>query len=115
MLSDKPFYEVVALSSQRVGNATKENLQYNRCHVVAEEERNSIFREHTSTLRRTSSFQYSESSIWEMLVEMKIQDEDLLDNCYDFLCGHPNAVKQLFGLPLERRMRKLVKIMTTNL
>jgi len=106
--------EIATLSSQRVANATEENLQYNRRHVVAEEERNSIFREHTRTLRRTSTFQYSESNIWEMLVEMNIQDEDLLDNCYDFLCGHPNAVKQLFGLPLERRMRKLVKIMTTN-
>ncbi|KAK8472235.1 hypothetical protein PHAVU_002G149100 [Phaseolus vulgaris] len=106
--------KVVALSSQRVANATEENLQYNRRHVVAEEERNSIFREHTRTLPRTSTFQYSEYDIWEMLVEMNIQDGDLLDNCYDFLCGHPNAVKQLFGLPLERRMRKLVKIMTTN-
>ena len=85
-------FEVVALSSQRVANATKENLQYNRHHVVAEEERNSIFREHTRTLRRTLTFQYSESDIWEMLVEMNIQDEDLLDNCYDFLCGHPNAI-----------------------
>jgi len=61
-----------------------------------------------------STFQYSKSDIWEMLVEVNIQDEDLLDNYYDFLCGHPNAVKQLFGLPLERRMRKFVKIMTTN-
>jgi len=97
-----------------VANATEENLQYNRRHVVVEEERNSIFREHTRTFRRTLTFQYSESNIWEMLVEMNIQDGDLLDNCYDFLCGHPNVVKQLFGLPLERRRRKLVKIMTTN-
>jgi len=66
------------------------------------------------TLCRTSTFQYSESDIWEMLVDMNIQDEDLLDNCYDFLCGHPNAIKQLFDLTLEQRMRKLVKIMTTN-
>jgi len=56
-------YEVIALSSQRVTNATEENLQYNRHHVVAEEERNSIFREHTRTLYRTSTFQYSESDI----------------------------------------------------
>jgi len=47
--------EIVALSAQQVANATEENLQYNRRHVVAEEERNSIFREHTCTLRRTSS------------------------------------------------------------
>jgi len=107
-------YELIALSSQQVANATKENLQYNRGHVVAEEERISIFREHTRTLYRTSTLQYSKSDIWEMLVEMNIQDEDLLDNCYDFLCGHLNVVKQLFGLPLERRMRKLVKIINTN-
>jgi len=107
-------FEVVTLSSHRVANPTEENLQYNRRHVVVEEEQNSIFREHTHTLRRTSTFQYSESDIWEMLVEMNIHDEDLLDKCYDLLCGHPNVVKQLFGLSLERRMRKLVKIMTKN-
>jgi len=95
-------FEVVALSSQRVANATEENLQYNKHHVVAEEERNSIFSEHTRTLRHTSTFHYSEYDIWEMLVEMNTQDEDLLDNCYDFLCDHPNAIKQLFVLPLER-------------
>jgi len=58
-----------------VANATKENLQYNKSRVVAEEERKSIFRERTHTLRRTSTFQYFESDIWEMLVEMNIQDE----------------------------------------
>ena len=48
-------------------------------------------------------------------MEMNLQDKDLLENCYDFLCGHSNEVKQLFvGLPLERRIRKLVKIMTMN-
>ena len=95
-------------------NPIKENLQYNRRHVIAEEEKKSIFRKHTHTLRRTSTFQYFESDIWKMLVEMNIQDEDPLDNCYDFFCGHPNAVKQLFGLPLERRMKKFVEIITAN-
>ena len=38
----------------------------------------------TRTLCRTSTFQYSESDIWEMLVEMSIKDKDLLDNCYNF-------------------------------
>ena len=56
-------FEVVALSSQRVANATKENLQYNRRHVVAKEERNSIFCEYMRTLRRTSTFQYYEYDI----------------------------------------------------
>ena len=49
-----------------------------------------------------------------MLEEMNIEDEDLFDNYYDFSCGHPNAVKQLFDLPLKRRMGKLMKILTTN-
>jgi len=49
-----------------------------------------------------------------MLLEMNIHDEDMLDNGYNFLCGNPNAVKQLIDLPLEQRMRKSVKIMTTN-
>jgi len=30
-----------------------------------------------------------------------MHDEDMLDNYYDVLCGHPNAMKQLFGLSLE--------------
>ena len=97
-----------------MANAIEENLIYNRCHVVAKEERNSIFCEHTRTLRCTSTFQYSEFDIWEMLVEMNIKDEDLLDNYFNFQCGHPNEVKKLFGLSLEQRIRKLVKIMTTN-
>ena len=37
-------------------------------------------------------------------MEMNIQDEDMLDNCYDFLCVNPNIVKQVFDLPLEQRM-----------
>jgi len=100
LLCDKPFHLRFS-SSQRVANATKENMQYNRCHVVVEEEQNSIFRKHTCTLRHTSTFQYSECDIWEILVKMNIQDEDLLENCYDFLCGHHNAIKQLFASSLE--------------
>jgi len=42
--------EIVALSSQWVTNATEENLQYNRHHVVAEEERNFIFHEHVRNI-----------------------------------------------------------------
>jgi len=45
-------------------------------------------------------------------VEMNIHDGNLLDNCYDLLCGHPNVVKQLFDQSLERQMRKLMKIVT---
>jgi len=47
-----------------------------------------------------------------MLVELNIQDEQLMDQCYEFLCDHPGRVKQLFGMPYERRMTKLFGFMT---
>jgi len=63
---------------------------------------------------RTTTFQYSESDIWKMLVHMNIHDDDVLDSCYDFMCAPPNVVKQLLGMSLEQRMKNLVKIMTKN-
>ena len=47
-----------------------------------------------------------------MLVELNIQDEQVMDQCYEFLCEHPVIVKQLFGMPYERRMTKLFPFMT---
>jgi len=35
-----------------------------------------------------------------MLVELNIQDEQLMDQCYEFLCDHSERVKQLFGMAL---------------
>ena len=74
--------------------------------------RNDLYAEHVHHHRRHASYQYLESDIWAMLVELNIQDEQLMDQCYEFLCDHPGRVKQLFGMPYERRMTKLFGFMT---
>ena len=76
--------------------------------------RNDLYAEHVHHHRRHASYQYSESDIWAMLVELNIQDEQLMDQCYEFLCDHPGRVKQLFGMPYERRMTKLFGFMTRH-
>jgi len=62
--------------------------------------------EHVHHQCRITSYQYFESNIWSLLVDMNISDENLLDQCYNFLCENPTKVKQLFGLPAQRRMTK---------
>ena len=74
--------------------------------------RNDIYAEHIHHHRRHASYQYSESDIWAMLVELNIQDEQVMDQCYEILCEHPGRVKQLFGMSYERRMTKLFAFMT---
>ncbi|KAK8472302.1 hypothetical protein PHAVU_002G170601 [Phaseolus vulgaris] len=76
--------------------------------------RNDLYAEHVHHHRRHASYQYSESDIWAMLVELNIQDEQLMDQCYEFLCDHLRRVKQLFGMPYERRMTKLFGFMTRH-
>jgi len=49
-----------------------------------------------------------------MLVELNIQDEQVIDQCYDFLCEHLGRVKQLIGMPYERRMKKLFAFVTRH-
>jgi len=70
------------------------------------------YSEHVHHQRRIASYQYSESDIWSLLVDMNNSDENLLDQCYDFLCENPAKVKQLFGLPVQRRMTKLFNMKT---
>jgi len=74
--------------------------------------RNDLYVEHVHHHRRHATYQYSESDIWAMLVELNIQDEQLMDQCYKFLCDHPGRVKQLFGMPYERHITKLFGFMT---
>ncbi|KOM25167.1 hypothetical protein LR48_Vigan50s008700 [Vigna angularis] len=71
--------------------------------VSAMEDRNQI-------LRRTSTYTYTESDIYEMLSAMNIFDETLLDQCYDFLCSNPTCTKRLMGLPPHKRWNKLCKM-----
>ncbi|ESW34050.1 hypothetical protein PHAVU_001G120000 [Phaseolus vulgaris] len=74
--------------------------------------RTDYYGEHVHHQRRITSYQYSKSDIWSLLVDMSISDENILDQCYDFLCENPAKVKQLFGLPAKRRMTKLFNMMT---
>ncbi|KOM29219.1 hypothetical protein LR48_Vigan641s000700 [Vigna angularis] len=59
--------------------------------VSAMEDRNQI-------LRRSSTYTYTESDIYEMLSAMNISDETLLDQCYDFLCSNPTCTKRFIHL-----------------
>jgi len=74
--------------------------------------RNDLYVEHAHHHQRHASYQYSESDIWAMLVELNISDEQVMDQCYEFLCEHPDRVKQLFEIPYEHRMTKLIGFMT---
>ncbi|KAG2371033.1 uncharacterized protein HKW66_Vig0212070 [Vigna angularis] len=73
--------------------------------VSAMEDRNKI-------LRRNPNYTYTEADIYEMLTSMNIPDENLLDQCYDFLCGNPTCTKRLMGLPLHKRWNKLLKMIS---
>nr|KYP70601.1 hypothetical protein KK1_009821 [Cajanus cajan] len=77
--------------------------------VVAIERRNEIINEQVNILRRISTVQYSESNIWDMLVAMNLEDEQVMVQCYDFLCNNPSHVRRLFGLPPHLRLNQLLK------
>jgi len=47
-----------------------------------------------------------------MLIDLNIHDEVVMDQCYDFLYENPAIAMRVFGMPKERRMAKLFKIMT---
>ncbi|KOM27465.1 hypothetical protein LR48_Vigan412s000700 [Vigna angularis] len=73
--------------------------------VTAMEDRNQI-------LCRSSTYTYTEGDIYEMLSAMNIADENLLDQCYDFLCSNPTCTKRLMGLPPHKRWNKLCKMIS---
>ncbi|KAG2376638.1 uncharacterized protein HKW66_Vig0242680 [Vigna angularis] len=43
---------------------------------------------------------------------MNIADENLLEQCYDFLCANPTCTKRLIGLPPHKRWNKLCKMIS---
>ena len=47
-----------------------------------------------------------------MLVELNIMNEDISDQCYETLCSNQPLVKLLFGMPQDRRLKKLLDVMT---
>ncbi|KAG2391595.1 uncharacterized protein HKW66_Vig0126440 [Vigna angularis] len=63
-------------------------------------------------LRRSSTYTYTEGGIYEMLSAMNISDENLLDQCYDFLCANPTCTKRLMGLSPHKRLNKLCKMIS---
>nr|KYP59499.1 hypothetical protein KK1_014935 [Cajanus cajan] len=79
--------------------------------VVAIERKNDLINEQINVMRRTSTVQYSESDIWEMLVAMNLPDEQIMVQCYDWLCNNPSHVRRLFGLPSHLRLNQLLKLM----
>ncbi|KAL2338656.1 hypothetical protein Fmac_013102 [Flemingia macrophylla] len=78
--------------------------------VVAIERRNDLINEQINVMRRTSAVQYSELDIWEMLVCMNLPDEQIMVQCYDWLCNNPSHVRRLFGLPPHLRLNQLLKL-----
>jgi len=67
--------------------------------VIAIKKCNEILNEQVGMMKRSSTFQYTESDIWEMLSGMNIQDESLMEQCYDYLCSNPTHTKRLVGMP----------------
>jgi len=80
--------------------------------AIAMEKQNDLISEQTSIMRRSSAMQYLESEIWDMLVQLNLDDEDLLKQYYDYLCDNPKLVRLLFGLPTHLRHNYLLKHMT---
>ncbi|ESW13068.1 hypothetical protein PHAVU_008G165300 [Phaseolus vulgaris] len=89
------------VSSMKDGNENASQLvniaraQATKTQDIAVEirRRNDLYAEHVHHHRRHASYQYSKSDIWAMLVELNIQDEQLMDQCYEFLCDHPGRGK----------------------
>ena len=106
-------------SMNRGNDVIDEVLAISRVQATSSQEiaaeikrRNDYYGEHVQNDRRKSSYQYSPSDIWSMLIDLNIQDEAVMDQCYDFLCENPAIAMRVFGMPKERRMAKLFNIMT---
>lgn len=59
------------------------------CQVVAIEECNQVINEQVEIVRHNSAFQHTKSDIWKMLSAMNIQEDIVIEHCYDFLCANP--------------------------
>jgi len=62
-------------------------------------------------MHRTSTFQYCESDICDMYVEMNIYGTMLMEHCYIFMCDNQPSVNILFGMPLDRHYNMLLSMM----
>lgn len=59
-------------------------------------------------MRRSSTMQYLESEIWDMLVQINLDDEKY----YDYLCDNPKTCAYAFWLATHLRLSYLFKHMT---
>jgi len=63
-------------------------------------------------MRCNSLYQYIESDIWDMLVQLNIPDDAIMEQCYEYLCSNVTLGKGLFGMPPNHRLTKLMSIIT---
>ena len=75
---------------------------------------NDYYGEHIQNYYHKSSYQYLLSNIWSMVLDLNIQDEVVMDQCYDFLCENQTIAMRVFGMPKEWKIAKLFNIMTTH-
>lgn len=82
--------------------------------MVAYEEQVVVVKQRNDIFCRSSTFQYVENDIWEMLVAMNIPNDQVMEKCYDFVCVNPSLVKCLKGMKASCHWNKLYKIMTAR-
>ena len=78
------------------------NAVINR-QLAAIERHNALLHEQYNLIPRTPSTQYTRDQISELLRTMNISNENLLRQCYNFLCSHPLHTRHLMGMPTENR------------
>jgi len=76
------------------------------------ERRNALLNDQYNLIPRTPSAQYRGDQISELLRTMNISDDNLLRECYDFLCSHPLHTRLLMGMPAENRWNRLQTYMS---
>ena len=80
--------------------------------LVAIERRNALLNDQYNLVLRTPSAQYRGDQISELLRTMNISDDNLLRECYDFLCSHPLHTRRLMEIPVENRWNRLQTYMS---
>ena len=62
-------------------------------------EHNVIFREHVHNVRRNSFYEYTESDIWDMFVQLNMSNDAIMEQCYEYLRSNPALVKRCLACP----------------
>ncbi|BAT83427.1 uncharacterized protein HKW66_Vig0110600 [Vigna angularis] len=110
-LMDSQFEKLITKLDELMNVLRSSNSHFEKILSIMERQVSAI-EEQNYIMRRRSTFQYSESDVWEMLAGMNIQEESIMEHYYDFLCTNPVYTKRLMGLPPNLRWNKLIKMMT---